>query len=73
MGYDVEEQPDGPVVFMCGPNTPGKCVCRCPESCEHVWDGPEITERQPGGGVMSSVTCSRCGADAFTHSMWVGP
>lgn len=32
--------------------------------CEHQWDGPMI---EIDGG--TSVTCSRCGTDAYSHSI----
>ena len=48
----------------------GGCYCACPDGpCQHVWDGPEYTEEPEGGGFMSSVTCSRCGAPAIYHGM----
>lgn len=56
--------PDG--VIVCGPSTIGKCVCKCPESCEHIWDGETIDEEQ-----MSTATCSRCGMWAINHDMWI--
>jgi hypothetical protein len=55
------------VVDVCGPSTK-RCKCRCPESCEHKWDGPEYVF--DGGG---SSTCSRCGLTAIQHDLWVGP
>ncbi len=55
--------------FACGPST-ARCRCRCPESCEHIWDGPEISFDEGRG---SSATCSRCGLDAIADDMWVGP
>ena len=55
------------VIHTCGPST-AKCVCKCPESCEHKWDGPN---QEFLNGV--SVTCSRCGMTAIQHAMWVCP
>lgn len=55
------------MVVVCGPSQ-GTCKCNCPDSCDHKWDGPIVPI---GGG--ESVTCSLCGIDAFTHSMWVDP
>jgi hypothetical protein len=54
---------------VCGPSRMPICKCQCPEGpCEHRWDGP-IEEQ----GSVTTVTCSRCGMSAFSHSMWVGP
>jgi len=59
---------DAVAIFPCGPSTP-TCVCKCPDGpCEHAWDG-EVIE----SGSVTTVTCGRCGASAFEHSMWVGP
>lgn len=55
------------VQAVCGPSK-GKCICRCPESCDHRWDGPEV-ELSRG----MSVTCSRCGMLAIQHDLWVLP
>lgn len=41
--------------------------------CEHVWDGPEVTERFPGGGGFSSGSCSVCGMLRINHDMNAGP
>lgn len=41
-----------------------------PSQCEHVWDGPDI---ELDGGYVISSTCSKCGMDAFSYSLWVGP
>lgn len=50
------------------------CYCACPDGpCQHIWNGPEYTEESEGGGFMSSVTCSRCGAPAIYHDMRCGP
>lgn len=59
-------------VFGCGPST-AKCVCKCPDGpCEHKWDGEGVEGPTSGGGYFSATTCSRCGMDSMTHSMWVG-
>jgi hypothetical protein len=34
----------------------------------HVWDGPGIEDE-----LMSAATCSKCGVDAMTHSLWNAP
>lgn len=44
-------------IFTCGP-----------PKCEHVWDGPGIETE-----TSSSATCSKCGVDALTVSLWEGP
>jgi len=62
-----DADPDQATLHVCGPSTT-ECKCNCPDSCEHVWDGPGVEE-----GLMNSVTCSRCGMTAFAHSMWVNP
>jgi len=57
-------------LFVCGPSN-AKCRCGCPDGpCEHVWDGAmvELDEWR-----CVSVTCSRCGITAVSHSLWVGP
>lgn len=47
------------------------CYCACPDGpCQHIWDGPNV-EFDDGQGM--SVTCSRCGELAFSHSMRTGP
>lgn len=56
-------------VAVCGPTSYPKCICKCPESCGHVFDG-EIIEVGQGS---FSVTCSRCGVDAMSHDLWVMP
>ncbi len=58
--------PDG--IFVCGPGTVGKCVCKCPESCGHVWDGPTVEFEEDG---LETKTCSICGKWAINHDMWV--
>ena len=58
---------DEPItVFVCPP--PSTCKCRCPEFCEHKWDGPPHEEERFG-----TATCSRCGMLAIDHDMRVGP
>lgn len=59
-------------VHVCGPSRP-TCKCNCPESCEHVRDGPWQELDFDGGGGGGTVTCSRCGMTAMSHSLWVGP
>lgn len=54
-------------VTACGPSQ-GDCVCRCPSSCGHKWDGPFI--RGANGG---SMTCSGCHMPASEHDAWVLP
>lgn len=65
-------EPHRAVTFeMCGPSR-GKCKCECSTGgpCDHDWDGPwEESE----DGRMGTATCSKCGMDAMSHSMWVGP
>lgn len=41
-----------------------RCECDTGGPCEHKWDGPE--EEYENG---SSVTCSKCGMSAISHSM----
>ena len=54
-------------------------MCGVPEMCPknnggpHIWDGEGIEEETPEGGFMSAATCSKCGVDAMTHSLWNGP
>lgn len=59
---------DEPVItmFACYGSSSAECKCRCPESCEHTWDGP-FAPMLHGG----SATCSRCGMLAITHDMQV--
>jgi len=40
------------------------CRCKCPESCEHVWDGPIYQDEQ-----VTTTTCSRCGKHSIDHDM----
>jgi hypothetical protein len=54
----TEKTEEEPItVFMCGTG-----------DCDHVWDGPGI-EWDTG----EAATCSKCGVDAMTHSLWNGP
>jgi hypothetical protein len=46
-------------VFVCGPGR-----------CDHKWDGPELHSED---GLSSSATCSKCGIDAMSASLWEGP
>jgi hypothetical protein len=55
--------------FACGPSS-AKCKCHCPESCEHVWDGPTMPLPDGNG---ETATCSRCGEWAIHHDLWVCP
>ncbi len=54
-------------VFLCGPSR-GKCVCRCPKSCGHRWDGPELPFSSG-----STATCSLCAMIAMDHDLSVLP
>ncbi len=56
-------------IITCGSST-SKCKCACSTGgpCEHKWGGP-VKELERG----ASVTCSRCGMDAMSHDLWVGP
>lgn len=43
----------------------GKCYCACPDGpCQHIWDGPTVEDDN-----CVSVTCSRCGANSFSHDL----
>ena len=54
----ADDKTEEPIqVFLCGP-----------PKCDHQWDGPGI-EWETG----SSATCSKCGVDAMTVSLWEGP
>lgn len=57
---------------ICGPSRPG-CVCRCPDTCEHRWDGAWLERRLPSGATEGQATCSRCGMGALDHDRWVLP
>lgn len=48
------------------------CYCACASGgpCEHKWDGPAWYSED---GCGMSVTCSRCGGTAMSHSLRVGP
>jgi hypothetical protein len=50
------------------PKTP--CICNCPDSCGHKFDGPTI-EFDEGRGF--SVSCSNCGQLAMDHDIRVMP
>lgn len=60
-------EPEKIVAFACGPSQ-GECVCRCPESCDHVWDGPSIE-----ACMGATSTCSKCGKPAMAHDLMVLP
>ena len=55
------------------------CYCACPDGpCQHLWDGPNIPIGLEEGEDESqahgwSSTCSKCGADSFSHSMRCAP
>lgn len=51
---------------------PDACYCACSSRgpCEHKWEGEGVEFE---GGLGWSVTCSRCGTTAISHSMRVGP
>ena len=55
-------------IFMCGPSQ-GECVCHCPGSCDHVWNGPI----EKDGCLGASATCSKCGKLAMAHDLMVMP
>lgn len=61
-------------VFACGPSSQ-RCKCECGTpggKCEHKWDG-DGAEHVDEYGATWSATCSRCGMEAISHDMWVGP
>lgn len=47
---------------------PNACYCACGNGgpCEHKWDG---TPYESDDGSTWSVTCSRCGMTAMSHSL----
>jgi hypothetical protein len=49
-------------IFFCGPD----------RRCDHDYDGPELVEFAYGDGNPSSgaCTCSKCGIDAMSVSLW---
>jgi hypothetical protein len=57
--------------FACGPSTP-TCVCRCPDGCEHQFDG-QVNIVQDGKVVGASRACAVCGMTAMEHDLWVMP
>lgn len=65
----MSEQPktEPITIFACGPST-AQCVCECTRGgkCEHKWDGAPIEDDRTW-----TVTCSRCGMTAMSHSLWV--
>lgn len=69
---DVVPEESGVTVHICGPSSEG-CVCRCPDECGHVWDGPWVVEKLAGGGGMGTTTCSKCGMRRIDHDIWVMP
>lgn len=44
------------------------CSSKCKDGGDHQWDGPGLETE-----TSSSATCSRCGIDAMTVSLWEGP
>ena len=66
---DSDRTPAQVTVFACGPSKQG-CVCRCPDSCGHDWNGPA---RESDDGRGSSAICSKCGIEAMAHDVWVLP
>lgn len=52
---------------------PNACYCACGSDpkgpCEHKWDGPGWESED---GCASSITCSRCGTTAMSHSLRTG-
>ncbi len=75
MKSDMTEKPEngGITIYVCG----GFEQCK---DGEHDWSGPMIYFA-PGGGTTEekeeacggAATCSKCGVDAMSHSMWYGP
>lgn len=64
----MRDQMDYLKIFICGPSS-AKCKCECGRlegKCEHQWDGPFVSVEHG-----ESVTCSRCGMDNMSHSMWL--
>lgn len=62
------------VTYHADPN-PAGCYCDCPNGgpCEHKWDGPWRTFDPETEGYGGTATCSKCGAHACAHDMWLGP
>jgi hypothetical protein len=56
---DHFEKPSA-IIHICGPG----------DTCPHEWDGPEVKSED---GSITSLTCSKCGMDAYTHSLWMAP
>lgn len=66
----MTDKPIEIVTYVCG----GMQMTVCPKDRkEHQWDGPVVEFEAGGGGTGASVTCSKCGLDAMTHDMMVGP
>lgn len=53
-------------------NVPVTIMVCGPKNCDHVWDGPEVPILADDGvtEIGSTATCSKCGMDALTHSLW---
>lgn len=70
-----------PCRCACGYTCGRKCglpLMECMEAhyrrdCDHKFDGPMEEWETPGGGRVGTVTCSKCGVDAFSHDLAVGP
>lgn len=58
--------PDQVSLFICGREF-------CKDGKPHSWDGEGIESEMPGGGYMSSATCSKCGLAAIDHDLMVAP
>lgn len=41
--------------------------------CDHDFTGPGVEYETDGGMSVQSVTCSKCGVDAASHDLMVGP
>lgn len=67
-------QAEGWSVGHCAQRDNDACYCTCGVEggglCEHRWDGEPWASSD---GCEWSVTCSRCGTTAMSHSLRVGP
>jgi hypothetical protein len=65
-------------VFICGKKPDHQCDADGPVLCGGenpdgtYWSGPD-TEENKRRASWGSVTCSKCGEDAMSRSMWDGP